>query len=102
MRFNAKPAWLRRLEKICDTIEGNPVALHTFIHHYIPSARRLEKICDTIEGNVKELHATHSAEAVAAQLAASARNAAAPGMDADTLVNTIVPSAGLQRQPAQV
>lgn len=67
-----------------------------------PPRRRLEKICDTIEGNVKELHATHSAEAVAAQLAASARSAgSAPGMDADTLVNTIVPSAGL-KQPAQV
>ncbi|KAL4421269.1 hypothetical protein ABPG75_010560 [Micractinium tetrahymenae] len=59
----------------------------------------LEKICDTIEGNVKELHATHSADAVAAQLASAARSDS--GMDADTLVNTIVPSAALRKEPAR-
>ncbi|PSC76825.1 UPF0187 chloroplastic [Micractinium conductrix] len=62
----------------------------------------LEKICDTIEGNVRELHATHSADAISAQLAvANAQNsgAASGGVDADTLVNTVVPAVTL-RKPA--
>ena len=62
----------------------------------------LEVISRTIEGNVLELQATHGAKALAAQSQVARADG---GMDADALVNAVVPAVALSRsskEPAPV
>jgi hypothetical protein len=59
----------------------------------------LEVISRTIETNVLELQATHGAQALAGQSQAARADG---GMDADALVNAVVPAVALSRSKEPV